>query len=161
MDHALVGAAVTEEGDDDAVGLAKLVGEGGAGADGHTRGHDAVGAQDVEIEGGDVHGATETATVARLPPHELGHHEVELGSLGDAVAMPPVIADDGVGVGQIGAGARGHRFLPDIAMGGALDVAGVEELHRLLVEAADADHDLIQALERLDIEGHDRSPVTP
>src|SRR6266481_3654468 len=44
VDHALVGAAVTEEGDDDAIGLAKLVGEGGAGADGHTRGHDAVGA---------------------------------------------------------------------------------------------------------------------
>ena len=154
VDHALVGAAVAEEGQHDAVRAPELGGEGGAGADGHAGRHDAIGAQHVEVERGDVHGAAEAPAVTVLAPHQLGHHEVEARALGDAVAVAAVVADDGVVLRQVCAGAGGDRFLPDVAVGGALDLTRVEELHRLLVEAADADHHLVERLERLAAQWH-------
>ena len=154
MDHALVGAAVSEEGENNAVRAPELGRERGTRADGHAGRHDAVGAQHVEVERGDVHGAAETAAVAVLAPHQLGHHEVEAGALGDAVAVTAVIADDGIVLRQLRAGAGGDRLLADVAVGRALDLPRVEELHRLLVEAADPDHDLVERLERFPAEWH-------
>jgi hypothetical protein len=99
--HALVRPAVAKERDDHAIGFPELVGEGRPRSDGHPRGHDAVGAQHVQIEGGDVHGPAQAAAVAVLPSHELGHHEIETGPLGDAVAVAAMIADDGVVLGEM------------------------------------------------------------
>ena len=48
-----------------------------------------------------------------------------------------------------GAGARGDRFLSDVAVRGALDHAGEEELDRALVEAADAHHGPVQGFQFL------------
>jgi hypothetical protein len=36
-----------------------------------------------------VHGTALALAVARLPPLEFGHHAVEVGALGDAVAVSP------------------------------------------------------------------------
>ena len=123
MDHPLVGAAVAEERKDDAVRAPELGGESSARADRHAGRHDAVGAQHVEVERGNVHRAAEAPAVAVLAPHQLGHHEVEARALGDAVAVAAMVADDGVVLGQVRAGAGGDRLLADIAMRRALDLA--------------------------------------
>ena len=54
--HALVRSPVAEERDDHAIGFPELVGKRCSRADGHPCGHDAVGAQHVQIESGDMHG---------------------------------------------------------------------------------------------------------
>src|SRR5262252_3841449 len=98
--------------------------------------------------------AAEAPAVAVLAPHELRHHEIEARALGDAVAVAPVVADHGIVLGQMGAGRGGHGLLAHVAVSRALDVAGVEQLHRALVETADAEHGLIQRFEGLAAQGH-------
>jgi hypothetical protein len=159
VDHALVGPAVAEEGDHDLVGLSQAGGQGGPRADGQAGRHDAVAAQDVEVQCRDVHGAAQPPAVAGGPPHELGHHAVHPGPLGQAVTVPAVVAHDVVVGPQAGADAGRHRLLTDVRVGGALHEPGVEQLGRLLVEAADADHGLVEALEGVGREVHRRHPL--
>ena len=128
--------------------------ERGAGADRQSGRHDAVAAQDVEVEVGDVHGAAEAAAVAVDAPHQLGHHAVDAGALGDAVAVAAVVADDVVVHAEIRARRRRHRLLADVAVGGALHQALVEQLGRPLVEAPDLHHGRVETLELLAAELH-------
>jgi len=71
---------------------------------------------------------------------QLRHHAVEAGSLGDAVAVPAMMAHDEVAHIKSSAGARRHGFLPDIAVRGSLHVAFQKEFARALVEPTDPDH---------------------
>src|SRR5436309_2359043 len=158
VDDALVGAAVAEEGDDDVVGPPELGGEPRAGADREPGRDDPVTAQDVQVERGDVHRASQAAAVAVLPAHELRHHAVHARALGDAVAVAAMGADDVVALAEVRAGARRHRLLADVAVRRPLDEPGVEELRRLLVEAADLDHRGVEALELLAAELHSAPP---
>src|SRR5207245_10074733 len=158
VDHALVGAAVAEEGDDHVVGLPELRRERRARADWHAGGHDPVAAQDVQVERRDVHRAAEAAAVAVLPAHELRHHAVHARALRDAVAVTAVGADDVVALAEGRAGAGRHGLLADVAVRRALDEPGVEELNRLLVEAADLDHRGVEALELLAADRHRAPP---
>src|SRR5438445_3259843 len=154
VDHALVGAPVAEERDDHAVRATDAVGERRSRADGQAGGHDAVTAEDVEVEGGDVHRAAETAAVAVDAAEQLGHHAVHARALGDAVPVAAVGADDGVVRAEVGARRRRHRLLADVGMRGALDQALHEQLRRLLVEPADLDHRGVETLEPLAVELH-------
>jgi hypothetical protein len=85
--------------------------------------------------------------IAGLAPHELGHHAVGAGALGDAVAMAAVVARDVVVVAQVRAGADRDRLLADVAVRGALDRARLELLDHALLEGADAHHVGIEALQ--------------
>src|SRR5881409_738830 len=78
-------------------------------------------------------------------------------ALRDAVAVTAVGADDVVALAEGRAGAGRHGLLADVAVRRALDEPGVEELHRLLVEAADLDHRGVEALELLAAELHSGS----
>ena len=65
-----------------------------AGDDRDAAGDDAVGAEHADAEIGDVHGAALALAVAGLPAVELGHHALEVGALGDAVAVAAMRRDD-------------------------------------------------------------------
>ena len=115
----------------------------------HRRPDDAVGAEDVQVEVRDVHRAAEAPAVACLAAHQLGHHPVHARPLRDAVTVAAVMARDEVPLGQVRAHSGGDRFLSDVAVGGALDLAALEQLRDLLVEAAHARHRSIEAFHLL------------
>ena len=140
VEDALVRGAVAEEGDRDPARAVETGGETRPGREGHRGPDDAVRAEDVEPEIRDVHRAPEPLAVAGLAAHELGHHEVEPRPLGDAVAVPAVVARHEVLGPQARADPRRDRLLPHVAVRGALDLATGEELRDLLVEGADAAH---------------------
>src|SRR5207245_4913589 len=129
------------------VALAQARGQRGARADGQAGGHDPVTAEDVEIERRDVYRAAQATAVAGLASHQLRHHPVDARALGDAVAMAAMVADDGVLLAQRRARPGSDRLLTDIGMRGAFDEAGLEQLRRLLVEAADPHHGPVEMLE--------------
>src|SRR5262249_33738301 len=101
---------------------------------------DAVGAEHADAEIGDVHRTALAFAVAGLPTVELGHHPVEIGALGDAVAMAAMRRDDPVALAERGAGADGDGRLADIAMHDAVDLAGEIIGRGALLEAADRQH---------------------
>src|SRR5207244_4047298 len=96
----------------------------GAGDDRDPARDDPVGAEHADTEIGDVHGAALALAVSGLPPVELGHHAVEVGALGDAVAVAAVRRDDPVAAVERRADADRDRLLTDIAMHDAVDLAG-------------------------------------
>ena len=147
MEDALVVGAVAEERDHHLIAASELDRERRADRERHGGADDAVGAQDVALQVGDVHRAAEPAAVAGLAPHQLGHHAVGAGALGDAVAMAAVVARDVVVLAQMRAGADRDRLLADVAVRGALDRARLELLDHPLLEAADAHHVGVDALE--------------
>ena len=70
--------------------------QAGAGDDRDPAGDDAVGAEHADAEIGDVHRAALALAIAGLPAVELGHHAVEIGALGDAMAVAAMRRDDPV-----------------------------------------------------------------
>ena len=166
VEDALVGRAVAEEGHGHPVRALEPGGKPGAGGERHGRADDAVGAHDVELHVGDVHGAAEALAVAGLAPHQLRHHAVDAGALGDAVAVAAVVGGDDVVVAQGRADAGGDRLLALVAVGRALDDAFLEEVGGLVLEGADAAHGDVEVAERLGPDGdvargalvHPRSP---
>ena len=146
----LVGCAVAEEDDRDAVGAKHLRGERGAAADWHRRADDAVAAEDVQLEVGDVHRAAEAPAVAGAAPEQLRHHRVQVAALGDHVAVAAVVADDVVVPLQDAGDADGDRLLPHAAVRCAEDRALLEKVGRALLEAADAEHLAVEVDKRCD-----------
>src|SRR5204862_1725233 len=97
-------------------------------------------AEHADAEIGDVHGAALALAVACLPPVELGHHALEVGTLGDAVAVAPMRRDDLVAVVERRADADRYRLLADVAVNDAVNLAGVVVGRGPLLEAADGEH---------------------
>ena len=73
--------------------------------------------------------ATFGLATAGLPPAELGHHAVEVGALGDALAVAAMRRDDpvaaitvllqlvGLALRSVGAAARQYASIPRVARG--------------------------------------------
>jgi hypothetical protein len=93
------------------------------------------------------------AVAGRLA-HQLGHHLVELPTLGDEVPVAAVRRGDLVVVGERGAHARGDRLLADIEMEEARQLGGLGQLTGRLLEQADADHAAVQVHQDLGREFH-------
>src|SRR5437016_9894396 len=87
-----------------------------------------------------MHRAAFALAVAGLPPVKLGHHAVEVGALGDAVAVAAMRRDDPVALPERGADADRDRLLADIAMHNAVDLAGVVVGRSAFLEAANGQH---------------------
>src|SRR5262249_28822831 len=68
----------------------------GAGDNRDSARDNAVGAEHADVEIGDMHRATLAFAVAGLPAVKLRHHAVEIGTLGDAMAMASMRRDDPV-----------------------------------------------------------------
>src|SRR5699024_7457008 len=114
VEGALVRGAVTEEADADLIRAAYLGGEARARGDAVSRADDAVGAEDALVPVRDVHGAALALAVACLPAEELSHHEVEVATLGNDVAVAPVRAGDEVVVAQAFADGGRYRLLAQV-----------------------------------------------
>ena len=132
--------AVAEEADHDAVEALHLVGQRRAGGDRDAARDDAVGAEVAGGDVGDVHRAAAAAAVAGLLAEQLGHHLLEVGALGDAVAVAAVGRGDRVVGAQGEAGAGGRGLLADREVHGAVHQAAGEQVVDGLLEAADAPH---------------------
>jgi hypothetical protein len=87
-----------------------------------------------------VHGAALALAVPGLTPIELGHHAVEIGALGDAMAVAAMGGDDAVVRRERRAHPDCHRLLADIAMHHAVDPASHIVGRGALLEAADGEH---------------------
>ena len=130
--------------DRDLAVAAQFRGQAGAGGDRQRGADDAIGAENIEPHVGDVHGAAQAPRGPRIAAHQLGHHAIDLGALGDAVAVPAMGARDVVVIAQGGAYPGGDRLLANVEMGGALDQAFPEELGGALLEGADTAHRRVQ-----------------
>ncbi len=138
--RALAGGAVAEERDHGLAGVAQLGGERGARRVRQARADDPVAAENLQLQGGDVHRAAEPPAVARLLAEHLGHHPAQVGAGRDQVAVRAVMPDEVVGLAHDPGGADGDRLLPDAAVRGAEDDAFLEELRGAILEAADQRH---------------------
>ena len=147
MEDPLVVGAVAEERHDHLVAAPQPDRERGADRERHGGADDAVRAEDVALQVGDVHRAAEAAAVAGGAAHQLGHHAIGARTLGDAVAVAAMVARDVVVLAQMRAGAHGDRLFARIAVRRALDRARLEQLCDPLLEAADPHHVAIEALE--------------
>ena len=140
MERPGIRRAVAEKRDRDPALAFHLRREAGAGDDRDPARDDAVGAEHADAEIGDVHRAALALAIAGLPPVELGHHAVEIGTLGDAMAVAAMRRDDPVALVERGADADRDRLLADIAMHDAVDLAGEVVGRGAFLEAADRQH---------------------
>ena len=101
---------------------------------------DAVAAQDVEREIGDVHRAAEPLAVAGALAEHLGHHPPQVRTRCDQVPVRAVVPDEVVRLAHHARGADGDRLLADAAVGRAEDDTLLEELGCALLEDADQAH---------------------
>src|SRR6185437_4452757 len=106
--------AIAKEADGHAIESLRLAGERGAGGDACAAADDGVGAQIAGRLVGDVHAATLAVAVACLLAQQFSEHQVNLGALGDAVAVAAMRAGDVVILPQRSADADGDRFLSAI-----------------------------------------------
>ena len=142
---AAINGAVAEEAGDDVLLAAKRQALRRTDRDQDARAHDAVGAEHADIEIGNVHRAALAPAGAGLASEELGHHRRGRGSLGQRMAMSPMIAGDEVASAEIGADPGGNRFLADREMDRAFDLACLERGLCCLLEGADAAHGVVVA----------------
>src|SRR5262249_58515649 len=87
--------------------------------------HNPVGTQHADFEIGNVHGPTLALAIAGLAAVKLGHHALEIGTLGDAVSVPAVGRDDLITLLERCTHPNRHRLLADVAVHDAVDLAGV------------------------------------
>ena len=140
MEGALVGRAVAEEGQRHPGSLLLLEGQRRADRDGDAAGHDAVGAQDAQVEVGHVQRAALAAAVAGGARGQLGHHVLRVAALGDQVAVPAVRAGDHVVRLQRGARADRGGLLAHAGMDEAGDQPGAPFVDGAQLELAHQEH---------------------
>ena len=148
MKRALVVGAVAEERDGDRAVAAPLGAERGADGDRQAAADDAVGAEVAARGIGDVHRAAAPLAIAGFLAEEFGEHRLQVGALGDAMAMAAVGRGDSVGVGQRHADPDRRRLLPDREMHGAVGQPAHIRVFGRFLEAADAVH-APQGIERV------------
>src|SRR5262245_33236490 len=112
----------------------------GAGDNRYSARDHAVGAEHADVEIGDMHRATLAFAVAGLPAVQLRHHAVEIGTLGDAMAMASMRRDDPVVALKGAANADRDRLLADIAMHDRVDLPGEVVRRGALLKAPDHQH---------------------
>ena len=87
-----------------------------------------------------MHGAALAARITADPARQLGHHAFRIHLAGQHVAMVAVAGDDLVAFLQAGLHASHDRFLPDIEVAEAGNLAHAVELAGLLLETPDQQH---------------------
>jgi len=87
-----------------------------------------------------VHRAAFALAVAGLTAVQLGHHTVQVGAFGDAVAVAAMGRNDPVTAGRARADANGDRLLADVAVHDAVNLAGAIVVRGAFLEAPDGEH---------------------
>ena len=140
MGRALAGGPVPEEGDHGPPASPQRRGEPGPAGVRDACADDAVAAEDVEREVGDVHRATEALAVARALAEHLRHHPAQVGTGRDQVPVRAVVADEVVPFAHHAGRPDRDRLLADAAVRRAEDDALFEELLGAILEGADQPH---------------------
>jgi len=112
--------------------------------DGNTRSDNTVGAQDAQVQVGDVHGAAPATAVSGFLAMELRSHAAQIGALCDKVAVAPVSAGDVVVHSEIVNGSRRHGLLSHIEVENSMGEPFAEGLEALLFKGADPQHHPVQ-----------------
>ena len=148
-DLALIGRAVAEVGDGDAVRGAVLVGEAEADAERHLGADDAVAAVEAALGREQVHGAALALGRARRAPGELGHDVAGRHARDQHVGVAAVAGNHRIAGPERVLHAGDHRLLPDVEVAEAADHPHAVELARLLLEAPQQQHVAERAMQRL------------
>ena len=149
MKDALIRCTIPEERNRYLVGVANLRGERCARSKRHGCADNAVGTQNIERHVGHMHRTTHATTVATRLTHQLSEHPIHARALGNAVAVPPVIASDVVVWPKMKAHARSDSLFARIAMSRSLYNACLEQFEHFLLEQSDPDHHRVKPSERL------------
>ena len=135
-----VGSAVAKEAHRHLATAPHLRCQTSPGGQAKAAGHDTIGPQHAHLKIGNMHGATFAFTIASRAPKQLGHHALNIGPFGNAVAMSAVRAGNVVGVAEVGTHRHGHPFFPNIGMQGAHDLALAGLIFGLFFEQTDTPH---------------------
>ena len=133
----------------DLVCAAILGGEGDAGGQRNLSADDAVAAEEVLVGVEEVHRAALALRAAADLAEQLGHHLVGRSAHDERVAVVAVAREHVVVRSQRRERADGDRLLPDVEVAEAADLAERVSLGRLLLEAADENHLVEHAEQRL------------
>ena len=147
IDLALVGGAVAEIGQADAVIAAIFVGEGQPRAERHLGADDAVAAIEFLLLAEHVHRAALALGIAGGAAGQLGHHAFGVHARRQHMAMVAIGGDQLVVGPDIGLHAHHHGFLADIEVAETADQPHAVKLTSPLFEAADQEHVAIELFE--------------
>ena len=151
VEHAVVRGAVAEEAQDDLPSLLVFEPQSRACGDGDASADDTVCSQVVLLQVGDMHGAAPAPAIAGLLAKELGHHPAGVVPFGDGVTMTPVRADDVILRFRGRDTAHCDRFLAEVQMQVAADVAEPVLCPGRLFEAARRQHQFIHLQDQFDL----------
>ena len=142
---ALGDGAVAEEARRDPRPLLHLVGEREPDRDREAAADDGVAAVEAGLRVEHVHRSAAAAAAALLLAVHLRHEPVGRDAARQRMTVLAVGRDDGIVWAECLHGADGDRFLADVQMQEAADLAGAVQLRALLLEAPDAQHLVQQA----------------
>ncbi len=111
MEDAIVDRPIAEKADDDLRRLPHLDPHRRSCGDGDTPTNDSVRTQVLQCQAGDVHRSTPAPTVACFSAKEFRHHQTQVMTLGNGVAVAAMCAYDVVFRIQRRDNARSHRLL--------------------------------------------------
>src|SRR5437763_13546060 len=92
-----------------------------------------------------VHRATLATTRSRLTPKQFRYHLMDIHTLGDTMAVTPVMAGNKIVIGQMSANSHGNCLLTGIEVHETRNFASRKFLASPLFKLADRLHLLIQA----------------
>ena len=137
---AQVGCAIAEVGQQHLIGMAHLQGQGDTHRGGDAAADHAGGPQVAARDVGDVHRAAAPPAVARLLAQELGHHQRDVGPLGNGVAVAAMVVDNQVIRPERRDAAHRRSFLPNGEVHGAMDQAAHVQLLGFFLKVANLAH---------------------
>src|SRR5215831_635813 len=116
VEGAFIGGPIPKEGYRHPITLRQLGSERSASSNRHASTHDPVGTEHADAEIGNMHGAALAVAITVTAPKQLGHHEFQVGALGDGMSVPTVRADDLVVPAQGSTDTHRDGFLAQVGM---------------------------------------------
>ena len=121
---------------------------------------DRIGAEHAARDVGDVHRAALAVAQSVLAAVDLLHHAGHVATLGDAVTVAAVRADDVVGIAERFADADRNGLLPGVQVSEARDLAGLDFDVQAFLEFADRLHLPVRAQQGVRGQGHGMPPAS-
>ncbi len=140
VDLALVGRAVAEIGDADAVIAPVAVRKGKTRSERNLRPHNAVSTVEMLLLAEHVHGAALALGISAAAPGQLGHHTSGVHAACEHVAMIAIPCNDLIALFQGHLHADDDSFLPDVKMAEPADRTHAVKLPGLFLETPDQQH---------------------
>jgi hypothetical protein len=91
-----------------------------------------------------MHGPATPPGTSLFPAIDLGHQSLEISSLGQKVAMRPVVAKDIIFFIQTRANPHGNRLLTGAEMAGCMDLTSQDGIDKTFLAKANPEHGPVQ-----------------